>query len=112
MHPDTTYTSLDLVTDSGESLKAGVFIVHPGSVASRIKEIKCKKRGGSSRPLVKRKLASELSSSHAVHAKTSASKDDAPILSISDNDEGHPDCFELKDANAYHLKIAAITPPA
>ncbi|GKE00110.1 hypothetical protein Tco_1388093, partial [Tanacetum coccineum] len=82
------------------------------NVASRIKERKCKTRGGSSRPLVKRKLASGLSSSHAVRAKTSASKDDAPILSISDDDEGHPDCFELKDANAYHLKIAAITPPA
>ncbi|GKG51078.1 hypothetical protein Tco_0539202, partial [Tanacetum coccineum] len=25
---------------------------------------------------------------------------------------GLPDCFELKDANACHLKISAITPPA
>ncbi|GKC76945.1 hypothetical protein Tco_1127719, partial [Tanacetum coccineum] len=67
------------------------------------------------------------------------SKDDAPILSIFDNDEGkflvhlvlsegidlliHPlsslyvllglfDCFELKDANDCHLKISAITLPA
>ncbi|GJT78307.1 hypothetical protein Tco_1045032 [Tanacetum coccineum] len=30
--------------DSGESLKAGVFVVHPGSVAARIKERKCKTR--------------------------------------------------------------------
>ncbi|GJS15312.1 hypothetical protein Tco_0409784 [Tanacetum coccineum] len=74
--------------DSGESPKAGVFIVHPGSVAARIKERKCKTRGGSSRPTVKRKLASESSSSHAVHAKTSASKDDDPNISISDDDEG------------------------
>ncbi|GJW26434.1 hypothetical protein Tco_0040245 [Tanacetum coccineum] len=72
----------------GESLKASVFIVHPGSVAARIKERKCKMRGGSSRPPVKRKLAFGSSSSHAVRAKTSASKDDAPILSISDDDEG------------------------
>ncbi|GKD97056.1 hypothetical protein Tco_1380953 [Tanacetum coccineum] len=98
--------------DSGESPKAGVFVVHPGSVAARIKERKCKTRGGSSRPPVKRKLASGSSSSRVIRAKTSASKDDAPILSISDDDKGLPDCFELKDVNAYHLKISAITPPA
>ncbi|GJT51526.1 hypothetical protein Tco_0977683 [Tanacetum coccineum] len=65
-----------------------------------------------SRPHVKRKLASGSSSSCAVSAKTSASKDDAPILSISNDDKGLPDCFELKDANACHLKIFAITLPA
>nr|GEY14207.1 hypothetical protein [Tanacetum cinerariifolium] len=102
----------EITAESGESLKAGVFIVHPGSVAARIKERKCKMREGSSRPLVKRKLASESSSSRVVRAKTSASKDDAPILSISDDDEGLPYCFKLKDANACHLKILAITPPA
>ncbi|GKB63273.1 putative reverse transcriptase domain-containing protein, partial [Tanacetum coccineum] len=79
---------------------------------ARIKERKCKMRGGSSRPHVKRKLASESSSSRVVRAKTSAYKDDAPILSISDDDEGLPDCLELKDANAYHLKIFAITLPS
>ncbi|GJU70455.1 hypothetical protein Tco_1256714 [Tanacetum coccineum] len=52
------------------------------------------------------------STSHVVRAKPSASKDDAPILSISDDDEGLPGCFELKDANACHLKISAITLPA
>ncbi|GJS77953.1 hypothetical protein Tco_0727834 [Tanacetum coccineum] len=52
----------------------------------RIKERKCKTRGGSSRSPMKRKLASGSSSSHDVRAKTSASKDDAPILSISDDD--------------------------
>ncbi|GKC46646.1 hypothetical protein Tco_1064368 [Tanacetum coccineum] len=89
----------EITVNSRESLKSGVFIVHPGSVAARIKERKCKTRGGSSRPHVKRKLASGSSSSRAVSAKTSASKDDAPILSISDDDEGLPDYFELKDAN-------------
>ncbi|GJV13479.1 hypothetical protein Tco_1355020 [Tanacetum coccineum] len=79
---------VEITTDLGESPKAGVFIMHPGSVAARIKERKCKTRGGSLRPHVKRKLASGLSSSRAVHAKTSTSKDDAPILSISDDDKG------------------------
>ncbi|GKF86461.1 hypothetical protein Tco_0254288, partial [Tanacetum coccineum] len=77
-----------VTADSGESPKAGVFVVHPGSVTARIKERKCKIRRGSSRPLVKRKLASGLSSSHVMRAKTSDSKDDAPFLSISDDDEG------------------------
>ncbi|GJV75458.1 hypothetical protein Tco_1507042 [Tanacetum coccineum] len=90
----------EVIIDSRKSLKAGVFLVHPRSVAARIKERKYKTRGGSSRPPVKRKLASGSSSSRAVRAKTSASKDDAPFLSISDVDEGLPDCFKLKDANA------------
>ncbi|GJZ76884.1 hypothetical protein Tco_0641556 [Tanacetum coccineum] len=47
----------------GESPKAGMFVVHPGSVAARIKERKCNTRGGSSRPSMKRKLASGSSSS-------------------------------------------------
>ncbi|GKC62318.1 hypothetical protein Tco_1094916 [Tanacetum coccineum] len=102
----------EVTTDLGESPKADVFVVHPGSVAARIKERKCKTRGGSSRPLVKRKLASMSSSSRVVHAKKSTSKDDDPILSISDDDEGLPDCFELKDANVCHLKISTITPLA
>ncbi|GJX19164.1 hypothetical protein Tco_0221841 [Tanacetum coccineum] len=102
----------EVTVDSGESLKAGVFVVHPGSVAARIKERKCKTRGGSARPHVKRKLASGSSSSRDVRAKNSASKDDAHFLPISDDDDGLPDCFELKDASACHLKIAAITPPA
>nr|GFA26915.1 hypothetical protein [Tanacetum cinerariifolium]GFA26934.1 hypothetical protein [Tanacetum cinerariifolium] len=45
-------------------------------------------------------------------AKASAIKDDTPVLSIFDNDEGLEDCLELKDATACHLKISAITPPA
>ncbi|GJS35758.1 hypothetical protein Tco_0534140 [Tanacetum coccineum] len=66
---------------------------------------------GSSRPPVKRKLASGWSTSHTVRAKASALKDDTPVLSISDDDEGLEDCLELKDATACHLKISAITPP-
>ncbi|GJX52195.1 zinc finger, CCHC-type containing protein [Tanacetum coccineum] len=70
----------EITADLGESLKAGVFIVHPGSVAASIKERKCKMMGDSSRSPMKRKLASGLLSSHAVRAKPSASKDNAPIL--------------------------------
>ncbi|GJU13851.1 RNA-directed DNA polymerase, eukaryota, reverse transcriptase zinc-binding domain protein [Tanacetum coccineum] len=53
----------------------------------------CKTRGGSSRPPVKRKLAFGSSTSRTIRAKASAIKDDAPMLSISDDDEG------LKDYN-------------
>ncbi|GKE50380.1 hypothetical protein Tco_1481638, partial [Tanacetum coccineum] len=80
----------EVATDSGESSKAGVFVLHPRSIAARINE----------------------RNSRAVRAKNSASKDDDPILSISDDDEGLPNSFELKDANSCHLKISAITPPA
>ncbi|GJV84796.1 hypothetical protein Tco_1524694 [Tanacetum coccineum] len=78
----------EVTADSVESPKAGVFVVHPGSVAAHIKERKCKTRGGSLRPPMKRILASGSSSSYVIRAKTSASKDDAPILSIFDDDEG------------------------
>nr|GEY22254.1 hypothetical protein [Tanacetum cinerariifolium] len=64
------------------SLKPELFVVHPGSVASRIKDRKCKTRGGSSRPPVKRKLAC--------------------LLNV----------LELKDATACNLKISVITHPA
>ncbi|GKC25522.1 hypothetical protein Tco_1027672, partial [Tanacetum coccineum] len=65
----------EVTTDLGESLKAGVFVVHPGSVDARIIERKCKIRGGSLRPPMKRKLASGSSISHVMRAKTSTSKD-------------------------------------
>nr|GEX72828.1 hypothetical protein [Tanacetum cinerariifolium] len=65
-----------VTADSGGSPKLELFVVHLGSVATRIKDKKCKTRGGSSRPPVKRKLASGSLNSHATHAKTSTSKDD------------------------------------
>nr|GFA56896.1 hypothetical protein [Tanacetum cinerariifolium] len=95
---------VEVTADSGESPKAVVFVVHPGSVAARVKERKCKTRGCSLRPHIQRKLASGPSSSRAMRAKTFASQDDASFLSISDNDEGLPDCFELKDANAFNRR--------
>ncbi|GJU05661.1 putative reverse transcriptase domain-containing protein [Tanacetum coccineum] len=102
-----------------------------------IKDKKCKTRGGSSRPPVKRKLALGSSTSCTTHAKTSSSKDDVPYLTVSDDDEvrlsffnllyivfaswvhqyicilsflGLPDVLELIDTTACHLKTSAITP--
>nr|GEZ01694.1 hypothetical protein [Tanacetum cinerariifolium] len=66
----------------------------------------------SSRPPVKRKLAFGSSTSRATHEKTSSSKDDAPFLTVFDDEEGLPDVLDLKDANACHIKISAITPLA
>ncbi|GJW45177.1 hypothetical protein Tco_0073976 [Tanacetum coccineum] len=79
--------------DYGGSPKPEVFVVHPGSVAARIKD----KRSSSSR---------------ATRANTSSSKVDPPFLTVYNDDEGFPNVFELKDANACQLKISAITPPA
>nr|GEW33433.1 integrase, catalytic region, zinc finger, CCHC-type, peptidase aspartic, catalytic [Tanacetum cinerariifolium] len=76
-----------VIADSGKSPKADEFVVYLGSIDARIKERKCKTKGGSSRPLIKRKLASRSSSSHVMCAKTCASKDDAPFLSIFDDDD-------------------------
>ncbi|GKD55154.1 hypothetical protein Tco_1288541, partial [Tanacetum coccineum] len=69
------------IADSVGSPKGDTFVVHTRSVAARIRERKCKIRGDSLRPPVKRKLASGLN-----------------------------DCLELKDATTCHLKISAITP--
>nr|GFA34948.1 hypothetical protein [Tanacetum cinerariifolium] len=48
---------VEVIAYYGESPKPEWFVVYPGSVAARIKDRKCKTRGGSSRPPVKRKLA-------------------------------------------------------
>ncbi|GKC01495.1 hypothetical protein Tco_0987631 [Tanacetum coccineum] len=78
---------VEVTSDFGKSPKPELFVVHPGSVAARIMDRKCKTRGGSSRPHVKRKLAPGSSISHATSAKTSSSKDDAPFMTVSDDDE-------------------------
>ncbi|GJX94456.1 hypothetical protein Tco_0349042 [Tanacetum coccineum] len=107
--------TLKLAKDTADSRgnpKPEVFIFHHGSVADRIKDRKCKTKRGSSRPPVKGKLAPGSSSSLATHAKTSSSKDDTSFLTISNDDEGLPNVFELKDANVCHLKVFAITPLA
>nr|GEV86810.1 hypothetical protein [Tanacetum cinerariifolium] len=80
--------------DSKESPQPKLFVVHPRSVATRIKDRKY------------------TSTSHATRAKTSSLKDDVPYLTVSNDDEGLLNVLELKDDNACHLKISAITPPA
>nr|GEW81083.1 hypothetical protein [Tanacetum cinerariifolium] len=102
----------EVTADSRESPKPKLFVVHPVSGAARIKDRKCKTRGGLSRPHVNRKLAHRSSTSRATRAKTSSLKDDVPYLTVSDDDEGLPGVLELKDATTCHLKISAITPPA
>ncbi|GJU89497.1 hypothetical protein Tco_1301920 [Tanacetum coccineum] len=85
----------EVTAHSGGSPKPELFVVHPGSVVAWIKDRKCKTRGGSSRPPIKRNLASGSSTSRATHAKTSSSKDDAPFLIVSDDDEGILSFFVL-----------------
>nr|GEY29829.1 hypothetical protein [Tanacetum cinerariifolium] len=43
---------------------------------------------------------------------SSKPEDDTPFLTFSNDDEGLPNVFKLKYANACHLKISSITPPA
>ncbi|GJS51893.1 hypothetical protein Tco_0625255 [Tanacetum coccineum] len=87
----------EVIADSGGSPKPELFVLHPGSVAARIKDRKCKIKGGSSRTPMERKLAYGSLNSRA---KTSTSKDDVPFLIVSDYDEGLFDVPELKDATA------------
>nr|GEW01322.1 hypothetical protein [Tanacetum cinerariifolium] len=102
----------EAMVDSEGSPKCELFVVHPGSLAARMKNRKCKTRRGSSRPLVKRKLAPRSSTAYATHAKTSASKDDVCFLTISNEDEGLSDVPKRKDAIVCHLKILNITHPS
>ncbi|GJX88743.1 hypothetical protein Tco_0340757 [Tanacetum coccineum] len=64
------------------------YVIHPGSVAARIRERKCRLGWGSSKPPVKRKLFQGASTSRSTRAKAAASKDDSSFLTISDDDEG------------------------
>ncbi|GKD23049.1 hypothetical protein Tco_1224752 [Tanacetum coccineum] len=105
-HSVDSEPTLKLVEDKANfenNPKPEVFVVHPGSVAAWIKDRRCITRGGSSRPHVKRKLAPGSLSSRDTRAKTSSSMDDPTFLIVSNDDEGLPDVFELKDANAYNL---------
>nr|GEX45929.1 hypothetical protein [Tanacetum cinerariifolium] len=87
----------EVTTDSKGSSKPELFVVYPGSVVVRIKDRKCKTRGGSSRPHVKRKLASGSLNSRATYAMTSTSKDDVPFLILSDDDKGECDVIKERE---------------
>ncbi|GJY10767.1 hypothetical protein Tco_0378952 [Tanacetum coccineum] len=97
--------------DSRESLKPEVFVVHPRSVAARIKDRKCKTRGGLSRPPVMRKFAPRSSTSNATRAKTSSLKDDVPFLIVSDDDEGRlsPDKSTGQPQGLWNLLDSSMT---
>nr|GEW06619.1 hypothetical protein [Tanacetum cinerariifolium] len=77
----------EVTADSRKSPKPKVIVVHPRSVAARIKDRKCKTRGGSFRPPVKRKLAPGSSTSIATRTKTSSLQDDVPFLTVYNDDE-------------------------
>nr|GEU60636.1 reverse transcriptase domain-containing protein [Tanacetum cinerariifolium] len=80
------------------------YLIHLMSVAVRIRERKCGTRGGSSKPPVKRKLVQGAFTLISTRVKTVALKDDPLFLTISN---------DYKDnANACHLKVFAVTPPA
>ncbi|GKA44700.1 hypothetical protein Tco_0737496 [Tanacetum coccineum] len=95
---EPTLNLAKVTTDFGGSPKPEVFVVHPRSVANLIKDMRYKTSGGSSRPPLKIKLTPGSLSSRATRAKTSSLKDDPPFLTVSDDDEGLLDVFELKDA--------------
>ncbi|GJW28482.1 hypothetical protein Tco_0045357, partial [Tanacetum coccineum] len=104
---------IENVADSGGSLMhQEKLVIHPGSVAERIKDRKYRTKGGSSKLPVKPRLVQGAFSSRATRQKTASSNDDSPFLTISDDDEGLLDVIELQDANACHLKISNITPLA
>ncbi|GJZ60624.1 hypothetical protein Tco_0616440 [Tanacetum coccineum] len=79
---------VEVIADSGGSPKLELFFVHPGGHAFGT------------------------STSRVTRAKTYSSKDDAPFLTFSEDDKGLHDVLKLKYANAFHLKISAITPSA
>nr|GEX08622.1 hypothetical protein [Tanacetum cinerariifolium] len=98
---EPTVQLVENTTDSGDSPRQENLVIHSEGVAARIIEQKCRNMG-SSKPHVKRRLTQVSSSSRATRQKTS-SKDESLFLTIYDDDE---------DANACHLKITSITPPA
>ncbi|GJW07956.1 hypothetical protein Tco_1570379 [Tanacetum coccineum] len=68
--------------DSEHSPRREEYVIHPGSVAAKIRERKCRTRSGSSKPPVKRKLVQGASTSRSTRAKADTSKDDSLVLTI------------------------------
>nr|GEV24638.1 hypothetical protein [Tanacetum cinerariifolium] len=81
--------------DSGDSPFQKQLMIHPRSVAARIKDSKCRTRGRSSKPHVKHKLVQGDLSTRTTRAKTVSSKDDSPFLIISDDDECNYEIYFL-----------------
>ncbi|GJX99557.1 hypothetical protein Tco_0356576 [Tanacetum coccineum] len=83
-------------TDSRDPPRQEKLVIHPGSVAARIKDQKCRTRGGSLKPPVKRGLVQGAFSSRATRQK---------IVLISDDDED-VELFDLHDG--YYARQAVI----
>nr|GEZ34502.1 hypothetical protein [Tanacetum cinerariifolium] len=90
------YKALSLKT-SQEQL-----VIHPGSIAARIKDRKCRTRGGSSKPPVKYRLVQGSSSTRATRVKTASLKDNSPFLTISDDDDEAVRCQYLSPEDFCH----------
>nr|GEX09230.1 ribonuclease H-like domain-containing protein [Tanacetum cinerariifolium] len=86
-----------ITIDFGGSPKGDTFVVQVVSVAARIRERKCKTRRDSSRPPVKRKVASGSSTSRTVCANASTLKDDSSVLSIYEDDKDNHLDLDLLD---------------
>ncbi|GJU35088.1 hypothetical protein Tco_1183442 [Tanacetum coccineum] len=71
----TTKQLVENTADSGGSPHQEKLVIHTVSVAGRIKERKCRIRGRSARPPVKRKLVQGASSSKSARQKTSPQAD-------------------------------------
>ncbi|GJQ91864.1 hypothetical protein Tco_0003003 [Tanacetum coccineum] len=104
---EPTAQLVENIADLEDSLHPEHLMIHPGSVEARIRERKFRTRGGSLKRPVKHKLVQGASTSRSTHAMAATSRS-----TILDDGEGLPDCLELENANACHLKVSAITPPA
>nr|GEV10026.1 hypothetical protein [Tanacetum cinerariifolium] len=97
---ELTEKLIENMADIGDSLVyQEKLVIHSGSVAARIKDCKCRTRG-SSKPPVKHRLVQASSSSRDIRQKTCPPKANFPFLTISNDEEGLPDVFELQNANA------------
>ncbi|GKC73681.1 hypothetical protein Tco_1119564 [Tanacetum coccineum] len=76
--------------NSGDSPRQEKLVIHPGSVAARIKDRKYSTGGGSLKPPVQRML----------------------VYDASFRATRLPDVLDLQNANACHFKVFAITPPS
>ncbi|GKE17784.1 hypothetical protein Tco_1425361, partial [Tanacetum coccineum] len=132
---------VEVIADFGRSPKPELFVVHPGTVAARIKDRKCKTKGGSQGPLLRGSLLLGLPPPMLLVPKLPLRRMMLPsgkfpmmtrvyfqsltcyvpslpkgsinmFIFVSLFLLGLPNVLELKDANACHLKISAITPPA
>ncbi|GKC00112.1 hypothetical protein Tco_0986248 [Tanacetum coccineum] len=133
---------VEVTADSRGTPKPELFVVHLGSVAARIKDSKYKTRGGRQGPLLRGSLLLGLPPLVLLVPKLLPRRMMLPsyqflmmmrvyfqsltcsVPSLPEESTnmfvfmslffllGLPDVLELKDANACHLKISAITPPA